>query len=59
MQMMPKISWPQRVASEAVAREVIAPVVLVVTTSSLANSQSSGKRGFRQCAAQNSFLPSA
>jgi hypothetical protein len=35
MQMMPKISWPQRVASDAVARDEIASVVLVVTVSSI------------------------
>jgi hypothetical protein len=32
---MPKISWPQRVASDAVARDEIASVVLVVTVSSI------------------------
>src|SRR5262249_24257101 len=37
MQMMPKISWPQRVASDAVGREDIAPVVLVIIISSLAS----------------------
>ena len=31
--MMPKINWPQRVASDAVARDEIASVVLVVTVS--------------------------
>jgi hypothetical protein len=35
MQMMPKINWPQRVASDAVARDEIASVVLVVTVSSI------------------------
>src|SRR3954454_8391172 len=35
MQMMPKISCPQRVASEAAARDEIACVVLIVTASSL------------------------
>jgi hypothetical protein len=35
MQMMPKISWPQRVASDAVARDEIASVVLVVTVPSI------------------------
>jgi hypothetical protein len=35
MQMMPKISWPQRVASDAVARDEIASVVPVVTVSSI------------------------
>src|SRR6516165_1458496 len=35
MQMMPKISWPQRVASDAVARDEMASVVLVVTVSSI------------------------
>jgi hypothetical protein len=35
MQMMPKISWPQRVASDAVARGEMASVVLVVTVSSI------------------------
>src|SRR5262249_23949877 len=35
MQMMPKMSWPQRVASDAVARDEIASVVLVVTVSSI------------------------
>src|SRR5262249_12421375 len=35
MQMIPKISWPHRVASDAVARDEIAPVVLVVTVSSI------------------------
>jgi len=32
---MPKISWPQRVASDAAARDEIASVVLVVTVSSI------------------------
>ena len=32
---MPKMSWPQRVASDAVARDEIASVVLVVTVSSI------------------------
>jgi hypothetical protein len=41
MQMMPKISWPQRVASDAVGREDIAPVVLVITISSLASVRAS------------------
>jgi hypothetical protein len=35
MQMMPKISWPQRVASDAVVRDEMASVVLVVTVSSI------------------------
>src|SRR5262245_66459640 len=35
MQMMPKISWPQRVASDAVARDEMTSVVLVVTVSSI------------------------
>ena len=35
MQMMPKISWPQRVASDAVARDEIASDVLVATVSSI------------------------
>src|SRR5262249_13637341 len=35
IQMMPKINWPQRVASAAVARDEIASVVLVVTVSSI------------------------
>src|SRR5713101_1747665 len=35
MQMMPKISWPHRVASDAVARDEIASVVLVVTVPSM------------------------
>src|SRR4249920_296218 len=35
MQMMPKISCPQRVASDAAARDEIACVVLIVTASSL------------------------
>ncbi|MBV8319202.1 MAG: hypothetical protein JO049_00830 [Hyphomicrobiales bacterium] len=35
MQMMPKISWPQRVASDAVARDEITSVVLAVTVSSI------------------------
>src|SRR4051812_36168549 len=35
MQMMPKISCPQRAASEAAARDEIACVVLIVTASSL------------------------
>jgi hypothetical protein len=30
MQMMPKTSWPQRVDSEAVARDVAAAAVVVV-----------------------------
>jgi hypothetical protein len=33
--MMPKISWPQRVASDAVARDEIASDVLVATVSSI------------------------
>jgi hypothetical protein len=33
--MMPKISWPQRVASDAVARDEMASVVLVVTVPSI------------------------
>jgi len=35
MQMMPKISWPHRVPSDAIVRDVIASVVLVVTVSSI------------------------
>jgi hypothetical protein len=35
MQMMPKINWPQRVASDAVARDEIASDVLVATASSI------------------------
>jgi spore maturation protein SpmA len=35
MQMMPKINWPQRVASDAVARDEMTSVVLVVTVSSI------------------------
>jgi hypothetical protein len=35
MQMMPKINWPQRVASDAVARDETISVVLVVTVSSI------------------------
>ena len=35
MQMMPKINWPQRVDSDAVARDEIASDVLVATVSSI------------------------
>jgi hypothetical protein len=43
--MMPKIRWPQRVASDAVTREDIVPVVFVIIISSLAApSQAAGRR---------------
>src|SRR5262249_2070 len=58
MQMMPKINWPQRVASEAVARDEIVSVVTVTSIPALLIEGTLRIPRFNHNAINNAFPPS-